>query len=75
MKPDGGPVYPTDEYYGEKRYAVTPGMSLRDFFAGQALAGFALACSIAQGEMLDGTRAAELSYAFADALLAEREKE
>jgi hypothetical protein len=44
------------------------GMSLRDYFAGQALAGFAF-------RGLDTTdTAAKLAYAYANAMLAERER-
>jgi hypothetical protein len=47
-------------------YTHSPGMTLRDWFAGQALAG--IAC--------DETpeTAAEAAYRFADAMLAERSK-
>jgi hypothetical protein len=40
-EPDGGPAFPRDDYYDEKRYGQTDGMSLRDYFAGQALVGYA----------------------------------
>ena len=47
-----------------------PGMTLRDYFAGQALAGI-MACRECSGEL----NVAHYSYAIADAMLAERERE
>lgn len=32
-------VFPEDVYYDEQRVGQTPGMSLLDYFAGQAMAG------------------------------------
>ena len=62
MKTDGGPAY--------------PGMSLRDYFAGQALAGW-----IANPEEVSPNKCetipemgARISYLYADAMLAERVK-
>lgn len=48
------------------------GMSLRDWFAGQAIAGYCAA-----PDMIDPTeeRLAKAAYAIADAMLAERERE
>lgn len=61
---DGGPAFP-GENWGSK------GMSLRDYFAGQALAGL-LACPRTNG----GEKAFALhAYKYADAMLAERQKE
>jgi len=65
--PDGGPAYPT--LYIEPEYGSSyGGMTLRDYFAGQALAGM-LANSSARGAW---ATYAEHSYAQADAMLAER---
>jgi hypothetical protein len=44
------------------------GMTLRDYFAGQALIGIAWDCGLSKAE------AAETAYEFADAMLAERAK-
>ena len=62
-KKDGGPAFPTAEL---------DGMTLRDWFAGQALAGI-LACPVVVklGREESVTRVA---YKIADAVLAEREK-
>lgn len=65
---DGGPAFPvvapTDFQF------VEVGMSLRDWFAGQALVGF-IACPHGEGAASDF---AEWSYQYADAMLAERAK-
>jgi hypothetical protein len=49
-------------------------MSLRDYFAGQALKGMC-GGEIWPNPDRDGTEIARRSYALADAMLAEREKE
>jgi hypothetical protein len=52
--------------------AVHDGMTLRDYFAGQALAGL---CAYGiPGEHHTPEATAEDAYAYADAMLAEREK-
>ena len=61
---NGGPAFPSDRF-GEL------GMSLRDYFAGQALAGM-----LANPELpTDAEYIAKWSYLNADAILAERQKE
>ena len=74
MKDHGGPVHPqvvrnlnTSE--GDVWFS---GISLRDHFAGQALAGCAALASH-EGAYTEKT-AAMLSYRLADAMLAEREE-
>jgi hypothetical protein len=65
---DGGPAYPVicEEWPNQ------PGMTLRDWFAGQALAGLlASGGKYSKGFECKG---AEECYAQADAMLAEREK-
>jgi hypothetical protein len=66
---DGGPAFPSvGEGFGNPSYSA-PGMTLRDWFAGQALAG-ALAdptCDLSPIEL------AKKIYEFADAKLAARE--
>ena len=61
---DSEPAFPSDRF-GER------GMSLRDYFAGQALAGL-IACPNTSG---DEKAFACNAYKFADAMLAEREKQ
>lgn len=66
--PDGGPAFPTT--YIEVEYGSSyGGMTLRDYFAGQALAGM-LANSSARGAW---ATYAEHSYAQADAMISARE--
>ncbi len=65
MKPENPPAFPT-----HPGWSGAPGMTLRDWFAGQALAGM-MACPTISGDYL---LLAEHSYAAADAMLAERAK-
>ena len=77
-KPDGGPAFPSAVAIGpagDVYEGVDGGMTLRDWFAGQALAG--LLANPSREEA--GTRPAEAHYAaasylIADAMLAERDK-
>lgn len=86
-KNNGGPAFPevfSEERgeHGERGYEVcsTGGMSLRDWFAGQALAG--MIANPDFGQPTDEARrlgkfaskAATLCYELADAMLAERAK-
>ncbi|MDD3134876.1 MAG: hypothetical protein PHF64_00095 [Methanoregula sp.] len=67
---DGGPAFPVPERRAEDEGRVRfdePGMSLRDWFAGQAMSRFYC------GSQAPDWIAAE-SYRIADAMLAEREK-
>jgi hypothetical protein len=74
MKNDGGPAYPapaqpkTDWSLED----VTSGMSLRDWFAGQALAGLFRHSNWIQAP--DAEEVARRAYVVADAMLAERSK-
>lgn len=69
---DGGAAFPVG-YHPEGNDADQAGMSLRDYFAGQALAGL-LACPIYKVRNHDLSDAANLSYRYADAMLAQWEK-
>lgn len=66
---DGGPAFPV--LYGQTN--GLDGMSLRDWFAGQALIGFA---DLVSHKFPDQTMKviAERSYQMADAMIAAREK-
>ena len=72
---DGGPAFPlpSGEFLGEDR---TTGMSLRDYFAGQAMASphdMAAVLKLAQQAGLRPTEMlALICYDWADAMLAER---
>lgn len=67
---DGGPAFPRAPL-GEDcahPYGQQDGMSLRDWFAGQALAGL-----LSEGEYVDERPVAFRAYVYADAMLAARE--
>ncbi len=65
---DGGPVFPNHDALGEKTTSES-GMSLRDWFAGQALIGM-----LAKANPETYKEAAVNAYAYADVMLAERAK-
>jgi hypothetical protein len=70
MKPDNPPAFPFTAPIGNDGASITcHGMTLRDWFAGQALAG--LLHTQSKEHPLD---VAKWAYLRADALLAEREK-
>ena len=64
---DGGSAFPTGLGCMER------GMTLRDWFAGQALAGI-MACQSAQTDRYVARECAEDAYLLADAMLAQREE-
>jgi hypothetical protein len=69
-KKDGGPAFP-----GAVDTCAPPGMSLRDWFAGQALAGIlagGFADTIPHDDANGGQDAAFFAYQYADAMLMER---
>ena len=77
MKKDGGPAFPSHGSMGE---IVQPGMTLRAYFAGQALSGvlhIEHTIAKAHGEVLSGLtyRVARSCLEIADALIAELELE
>jgi hypothetical protein len=71
-KDNGGPAFPvpTDMSGGEAFYLATPGMSLRDWFAGQAMGGIC-AHSDTWG-LPDVSEIALKAYRIADAMIAAR---
>ncbi len=71
---DGGPAFPHDfrSFYGVSTLPAD-GMTLRDWFAGQALSAWQ-GCLPHPSEARLLASVAESLYAFADAMLAEREK-
>ena len=79
-KDDGGPAFPvpTDMSGGEAFYLATPGMSLRDWFAGQALAGLIGSGNLiaeAQAKNEDvSSFAARIAFKAADAMLTTRKE-
>lgn len=76
MKNDGGPAFPRPLAGSDASGTVdfgAEGMSLRDWFAGQALAGIC-------GDGIPGShhqpeRTASEAYAYADAMLSARQKQ
>jgi hypothetical protein len=73
-KENGGPAFPIEVNCAQSGARLTmPGMTLRDYFAGQALAGW-LASYAGVTQVISHDNTAEESYKFADAMLAEREK-
>lgn len=87
---DGGPAFPEAIAVGPTGnvYPGYSGMTLRDWFAGQALAGYVGILSTANeqsltkiaiensltGYVTNGQIAASVAYGFADAMLAAREE-
>jgi hypothetical protein len=72
---DGGPAFPLNSPSGSPEYMpARDGMSLRDWFAGQALAGLLANGNDwpTHGQVQD---AAASAYALADAMLRARERE
>lgn len=80
-KPNGGPAFPETEYGGHSsRHPIDmrPGMTLRDYFAGQALAGLTANMTVSAHLSESGAAGfptlSRSAYGYADAMLAEREK-
>lgn len=74
---DGGPAFPhvNPNYDGNwDKEPQRAGMSIRDWFAGQALAGLSTATDADGQWQSDPSGLAKESYAIADAMLKEREK-
>lgn len=72
---DGGPAFPSEQGStpeGTWNQTHSAGMSLRDYFAGQALAG--LTTLVRDTEAEAAYAVAKAAYFVADALLAERAK-
>lgn len=65
---DGGAAFPCGGEFG----VIADGMSLRDWFAGQALAG--IVCDPKIATATNARLIPELAYALADAMLRERAK-
>lgn len=72
---DGGPAFarPLGALNGEEWSSEQEGMSLRDYFAAKALAGY-LACYAGnEAPVPSAEQAANRAYQYADAMLAARE--
>lgn len=76
--PDNPPAFPTSGYYGDMGNFARPiaGMTLRDWFAGQALAGLLGSTRHIKGEKYEGKTIAEAladqCYLAADEMLKRR---
>ena len=73
MKDEGGPAFPQPSHNGNfvSEYGMG-GMTLRDYFAGQALMGFLSLYKMNGPE--DQITVSKISYEIADSMLAERTK-
>ena len=69
---DGGPVHPTLPEHGFNQ--GEPGMTLRDYFAAKAMQSIISKMDSAQYNYTGAEPVASDAYAFADAMLKEREK-
>jgi hypothetical protein len=70
---DGGPAFPGFDYVAQDGKVNPSGMTLRDWFAGQALAGL-LAAVPKDTPWLDTDHLASLAYDAADAMLTARKE-
>lgn len=73
---DGGPAFPGTEFYDERPIGACEGMSLRDYFAGQALAAFTRGFDQEHTHSNPGNTPtiAQKCYQMADALLEARKR-
>lgn len=70
---DGGPAFPTDEYFDQKKTDQQPGISKRDFFANRALPFCCMAITDATLSIEEHARwASERAYVIADAMMQAR---
>lgn len=67
---DGGPAFPGPESHGDDH----EGMSLRDYFAAQAIVAAAHADTALSRDDEEAQKVAKRAYALADAMIAERLK-
>ena len=80
---DGGPAFPCgpsgmsisyDDGRTEHQYPGSPGMSLRDWFAGQALAGIMANAKLVGVLAVSNQDPASCAYEMAEFMMAERDK-
>ena len=72
---DGGAAFPVnDRYHADGRVHGSNGMTLRDYFAGQALSGYLASASQPPFEHASEDIMAAWCYQNADAMLAARER-
>ena len=68
------PAFPTDVYYDEERINVLPGMTLRDWFAGQSMHGILHVAASKFGGEFFWVNIATDAYRMADAMMEARKK-
>lgn len=71
--PSGGPAFPVPMGTQHNQYACGVGMTLRDWFAGQALAGLSVSDRFIR-DADSNTAQAQWAYDLADAMLAARSR-
>lgn len=70
----GGPAFPVQSIYSEDHGTNSRGMTLRDYFAGQALTNVDVRIPMSDDDDTPSPRAiANYMYVIADAMLASRE--
>lgn len=65
------PAFPSDNWFDMERIGQTRGMTLRDWFAGQALAGY---LAKHPDHVVGAVAAADAAYRYADAMLQHRQE-
>ncbi len=69
------PAFPETDYYDEKPIGLTPGMTLRDYFAAQALTGLLACYAKTQTQQFPySSDISERAYEVADAMLEARDE-
>ena len=71
---DGGPAFPLQDTFPSSRMDIKKGMSLRDWFAGQALAGMMANCYEDWNFETHGELVGTEAYRIADSMLKARGK-
>ena len=74
MKSDGGPAFPYDHLHRPRAGEFSRGMSLRDWFAGQAMVGLMSDPGLRPSNTDEFEHMATRLYQVADAMLNERKK-
>lgn len=70
---DGGPAFPVPSpVFDDVQHGESVGMTLRDYFAGQIMAGVATKLSMEWFTMSDAELLAQRVYMYADAMLRAR---
>ena len=74
----GGPAFPQCSYNMKGGYDITGGMTLRDYFAAQALTGAQVWDAVLNGDNAQLAKGgvdllAQIAYAVADAMIKQRE--